>query len=72
MLLISVSATTSGASRNPFSKSAETGKSVASTILRECQCLIAREPVISTTKHRGRGCARGGQCLETEASHNTG
>ena len=31
-----VSATTSGASPNPFSRSAETGKSVASTIDRAC------------------------------------
>ena len=37
-----VSATTSGASPNPFSRSAETGKSVASTIMRACASASSR------------------------------
>src|SRR5207302_11351798 len=65
-----VSATTSVASPNPFSKSAETGKSVASTIKREWA--RAFQPVISSTNGTGGGSARCGQCLETKAGEKLG
>ena len=67
-----VSATTSGASPKPFSRSAETGKTVASNQARVSQGLIAGQPAVSSTKSRGGGSARCGQGPEAKADKNAG
>jgi hypothetical protein len=67
-----VSAAPSGASSKPFSKSAETGRSVAATIARawsSASCLVTH--AVAAAEHARRRTARGRQRLKPEPGQNS-
>ena len=66
-----VSAASAGVSPNPFSRSADTGRSVASKTARAvCQRLIARDHAVTPAQHPRRRATRGRQCRKTDTGQN--